>query len=76
MAKQRQHHRKLLLVAAILVFVLADSIYWWEPDHPVFNEPNRVLPLLNHSRTWQNQTGDQIIPLWQNYITYTLKNHF
>jgi hypothetical protein len=103
---------------------VADSIYWWESDHPVFNEPNVVLPLLHYDRYWANQTGDQIrlgsggdatllaglsaspsnqeavlatcyegrviiqtfsdhdydqmeiIPLWQNYIHYTLKNHF
>jgi hypothetical protein len=102
---------------------LADSIYWWDSTHPVFNEPNTVLPLLHYSRYWQNQTGDQIrlggsgdavmlaglsakasdegvlatcyegrviiqtfsdhdydqadiIPLWENYIHYTLKNHF
>ncbi len=104
-------------------YPLAESIYWWTPDHPVFNEPNVALPLLHYSRYWSNQTGDQImltagsqatmlaglsvrkgdegvlavchegrvivqtfsdhdyhreniIPLWQNYITYTLKNHF
>ena len=39
---------------------LADSIYWWAPTHPVFNEPNTVLPLLHYSRYWANQTGDQI----------------
>jgi hypothetical protein len=103
---------------------LAESIYWWEPTHPVFNEPNTVLPLLHYDRYWGNQTGDRIrlggggdatllaglasspgsdgavlatcydgrviiqtfsdhdyhqediIPLWQNYIHYTLKNHF
>lgn len=103
---------------------LADSIYWWEPTHPVFNEPNTVLPLLHYNRYWSNQTGDQIrlggsgdavllaglaaqkssqeavlatcyggrviiqtfsdhdynqadiLPLWENYIHYTLKNHF
>lgn len=102
---------------------LADSIYWWDPTHPIFNEPNTVLPLLHYNRYWGNQTGDQImlggsgdatmlaglsakksdegvlatcydgrviiqtfsdhdyaqeniIPLWQNYIHYTLKNHF
>lgn len=103
---------------------LADSIYWWASDHPIFNEPNTVLPLLHYNRYWANQTGDQIrlgsggdatllaglsahssnqeavlatcyggrviiqtfsdhdydeediIPLWQNYIHYTLKNHF
>jgi hypothetical protein len=104
-------------------YSLADSIYWWDPTHPVFNEPNTVLPLLHYSRYWNNQTGDQIrlggsgdavmlaglsakpsdegvlascyegrviiqtfsdhdydqadiIPLWENYIHYTLKNHF
>lgn len=105
-------------------YQLADSIYWWVPDHPVFNEPNTVLPLLHYSRFWANQTGDQIrlsgsgdavllaglaarpsnqeavlatcyegrviiqtfsdhdyheadiVPLWENYIYNTLKNHF
>lgn len=103
---------------------LADSIYWWESTHPVFTEPNTVMPLLHYNRYWANQTGDQIrlggsgdaillaglgaqkssqeavlatcydgrviiqtfsdhdydqadvIPLWENYIHYTLKNHF
>ena len=101
-----------------------DSIYWWEPTHPVFNEPNTVLPLLHYDLFWSNQAGDKlmmgsggdatmlaglsalpssgegvlatcydgrviiqtfsdhdyheadIIPLWQNYVNYTLKNHF
>jgi hypothetical protein len=39
---------------------LAESIYWWEPTHPIFNEPNTVLPLLHYSRYWANQTGDRI----------------
>lgn len=103
---------------------VADSIYWWDSTHPIFNEPNTVLPLLHYNRYWANQAGDQIrlggsgdavllaglaatkssdegvlatcyggrviiqtfsdhdydqadiIPLWQNYIHYTLKNHF
>jgi hypothetical protein len=104
---------------------LDDSIYWWVPDHPVFNEPNTVLPLIHYNLMWANQAGDRIIlggsgdatmlagrsphpnpgdggvlascyqgrviiqtfsdhdysqediiPLWQNYIHYTLKNHF
>lgn len=103
---------------------VADSIYWWESTHPIFNEPNTVLPLLHYNRYWENQTGDQIrlggsgdavllaglaaqkssqeavlatcydgrviiqtfsdhdydqadiLPLWENYIHYTLKNHF
>ncbi len=41
-------------------YSLADSIYWWDPTHPVFNEPNTVLPLLHYNRYWENQTGDQI----------------
>ena len=104
-------------------FDLADSIYWWEPTHPIFNEPNQVLPLVHYNRYWSNGSGNQImiagsgdatmlaglsskksdegtlatcyqgrvviqtfsdhdynqaniIPLWQNYIHYTLKNHF
>ncbi|HEY6073158.1 MAG TPA: hypothetical protein VIV15_07145 [Anaerolineales bacterium] len=105
-------------------YQLADSIYWWESDHEVFNVPNVVLPLLHYNRFWASQTGDQIrlggggtatllaglsarsssqeavlatcydgrviiqtfsdhdydeadvIPLWQNYIHWTLKNHF
>jgi hypothetical protein len=103
---------------------LAESIYWWVPTHPIFNEPNVVLPLLHYNRYWANQTGDklmlggggdavilaglsaspstgegvlatcfdgrviiqtfsdhdyrqaEVMPLWQNYIHYTLKNHF
>ena len=103
---------------------LAELIYWWQPTHPVFNEPNVVLPLIHYDRFWMNQTGDklnlggsgdavmlaglsakqspgegvlascmdgrviiqtfsdhdyrqgEVIPLWQNYIHYTLKNHF
>jgi hypothetical protein len=105
----------------------AESIYWWVADHPVFNEPNTALPLLNYSQFWGlNQGGDgdrislasggeatllagnslhssndggvlascyegrmifqtfsdhdfrqaEVIPLWQNYIHYTLSNHF
>ena len=105
-------------------YPLAESIYWWVSDHPVFNEPNTVLPLLHYNRYWANQTGDKIrlggggdatllaglmvqpsgkgavlatcyegrviiqtfsdhdyhqadvVPLWQNYIYNTLKNHF
>jgi hypothetical protein len=103
---------------------LDDSIYWWAPDNPIFNEPNTVLPLLHYNLFWSNQAGDRImlgsggdatllagrsvkssnsgavlascyqgrviiqtfsdhdfhrediIPLWQNYIYNTLKNHF
>ncbi len=103
---------------------LDDSIYWWVSDHPIFNEPNTVLPLIHYDLFWSNQAGDRIglgsggdatllagrsarssmdegvlatcyqgrviiqtfsdhdyhqadiIPLWQNYIHYTLKNHF
>jgi hypothetical protein len=103
---------------------LDDSIYWWVPDHPIFNEPNTVLPLVHYNLYWGNQAGDRImlgsggdatllagratrnsndgavlatcyqgrviiqtfsdhdyhqadiIALWQNYIHYTLTNHF
>lgn len=103
---------------------LDDSIYWWVPEHPIFNEPNTVLPLIHYDLFWGNQAGDRImlggggdatllagrsarsqtdegvlatcyqgrviiqtfsdhdyhqadiIPLWQNYIHYTLTNHF
>ena len=101
-----------------------DSIYWWAPEHPIFNEPNTVMPLIHYYTFWGNQAGDKImqaaggdatmlaglsarpssgegvlatcyggrvviqtfsdhdyheadiLPLWQNYIHYTLKNHF
>ena len=39
---------------------LAESIYWWDPTHPIFNEPNTVLPLIHYSRFWANQAGDRI----------------
>ena len=39
---------------------LAESIYWWDPTNPIFNQPNTVLPLLHFSRFWSGQTGDQI----------------
>ncbi len=39
---------------------LAESIYWWVPTHPIFNEPNTVLPLIHYSRFWAAQTGDKI----------------
>ena len=103
---------------------LAESIYWLDSSHPLFSDPNIVMPLINYSRYWQNQAGDliklspgsnasllagifqkqksdygvlatcydgrvvfqtfsnhdyhhdEIVRLWQNYITYTLKNHF
>ena len=40
-----------------------DSIYWWDPTNPIFNQPNTVLPLLNFSRFWNGgngEAGDQI----------------
>jgi hypothetical protein len=103
---------------------VAESIYWLQPDHSVFNQSNTVLPLLHYSRHWTAQAGDliqlipggdatllagtlpretsvngvlatcfggrvifqtfsnhdyheeEIVPLWQNYIIYTLSNHF
>lgn len=36
----------------------ADSLYWLEPTHPVFNEPNTAMPLLHYSRYWAAQSGD------------------
>lgn len=101
-----------------------DSIYWVEPDHPLLNEPNTVLPLLHYNRYWNSNAGDkvrlrssgdaeilaavlktnktnngfitvcmegrtvfqtfcnhdfrqnEIMDLWENYITYTLTNHY
>jgi len=41
-------------------YQLAESTYWWVPTHPIFNEPNTVLPLLHYNRFWANQTGDKI----------------
>jgi hypothetical protein len=41
----------------------AESIYWWEPTHPIFNEPNTVLPLIHYSMFWtygHGQAGDKI----------------
>lgn len=103
---------------------LADSIYWVQPEHPVLNQPNKVLPLLHYNRYWTTNAGDmvklrstgdaqivgavtkfnlkngglittcmegrtvlqtfcnhdfhrdEIMNLWENYITYTLTNHF
>ena len=31
-------------------YQLADSIYWLYPTHPIFNEPNKVIPLLHYDR--------------------------
>jgi len=101
----------------------SESIYWWAPTHPVFNEPNTALPLLHYINIFKD-SGDKLMmatggdatllaglsvkqspgeavlatcyggrivlqtflnhnyrehevkPLWQNYIHYTLKNHF
>jgi hypothetical protein len=100
-----------------------DSLYWWQPTHEIFNQPNTVLPLIHFNQFWSTQAGDrvtlggggdatllagpdsspsndavlatcnggreiwqffndhdfpqaQMVPLWQNYIHYTLKNHF
>jgi predicted flap endonuclease-1-like 5' DNA nuclease len=103
---------------------LAESIYWWDIESPVFTTPNIVDPLIHYNRYWANQCGDkmritgggdaqmlagyrlkpdsrggfiascmggrtiiqtfsnhdyhedQIKDLWENYITYTLTNHF
>jgi hypothetical protein len=103
---------------------LAESIYWWDIESPVFTTPNIVDPLIHYNRYWTAQCGDkmritgggdaqmlagyrlkpdsrggfiaacmegrtiiqsfsnhdyhedQIKDLWENYITYTLTNHF
>lgn len=103
---------------------VAESIYWWNSESPVFTTPNNVAPLIHYSRYWTTQCGDrlritgagdaqllagwkvkpdsrggliascmggrtiiqsfsnhdyhedQIKDLWENYITYTLTNHF
>ena len=103
---------------------LAESIYWWDIESPVFTTPNIVDPLIHYNRYWTSQDGDkmrttgggdaqmlagyrlkvdsrggfiaacmggrtiiqtfsnhdyhedQIKDLWENYITYTLTNHF
>lgn len=103
---------------------LATSIYWLEPTHPVFNQPNMVTQLLHGLVHWNLGAGDllkvppgsaatliagtqpdtpnsygqiavcmdgtvifqtfsnhdypkdNILPLWQNYVDYTLRNHF
>ncbi len=100
------------------------SLYWLDPHHELFSNPNMVDPLYTPSIYWMNDVGDllrldsggdaellagmypneksrygviascldgrvilqtfsthdyrqsQMIPLWQNYITYTLTNHF
>lgn len=36
------------------------SIYWLEPQHPVFTQPNVVEPLLVTSLTWDWDVGDLI----------------
>jgi hypothetical protein len=41
-------------------YELADSIYWWDPTNPIFNQPNQVLPLIHFSRFWSGGAGDQI----------------
>lgn len=103
---------------------LAESIYWWDTESPVFTTPNNVASLVHYNRYWDAQCGDkvrttgggdaqllagwktkpdsrgglitscmggrtiiqtfsnhdyhedQIKDLWENYITYTLTNHF
>ncbi|MDL1911655.1 hypothetical protein FBQ81_13355 [Chloroflexi bacterium CFX6] len=39
---------------------LADSIYWLDSTHPVFNEPNNAVPLIHYGRYWQWQAGDYL----------------
>ncbi len=100
------------------------SIYWLQPDHPLFSIKNIVGPLVTPTIYWMNDAGDliklgpggdaqllagtqpsapssygvlatclegrmvfqtfathdyrdsQTVPLWENYIVYTLTNHF
>lgn len=40
---------------------LAESVYWWEPDNPTFNEPHTVLPLLHYSRYWRSYAGNKLL---------------
>ncbi len=104
--------------------VLNYSLYWLDPHHELFSNPNVVDPLYTPNIYWTRDVGDllmlnpggdarllsglypneksrygviascldgrvifqtfsthdyrqsQVIPLWQNYITYTLGNHF
>ncbi|GAB4502035.1 MAG: hypothetical protein Fur0035_15800 [Anaerolineales bacterium] len=39
---------------------LADSIYWLQPDQPVFNTPNTSMPLIHYNLYWSAQAGDLI----------------
>ena len=103
---------------------LAESIFWTEPDHPLFTAFNTAMPLINYNRYWTDTGGDfvrlipgstahivagayqkhntdyglitvcmdgrmvfqtfsnhdfhhdDVVKLWQNYIVYTLTNHF
>lgn len=105
-------------------YPLAESIYWLDESHPLFQEPNIAMPLIHYSRHWDVQAGDyvrlsagstadlvggaylkhksdyglitscmdgrvilqtfsnhdfhkdEVVRLWQNYVTFTLKNHF
>lgn len=39
---------------------LGDSIYWWEPTHPIFTIPNDNFSLLHYARYWDNEAGDKM----------------
>lgn len=101
------------------------SIVWFDPDHPLFHEPNEGFSLVHYSPYWEDDAGDLMMnrsgggngellaglytwekgsysllatcyegrviiqsfsthdyrksdmtDLWQNYVYYTLKNHF
>ena len=104
--------------------VLDYSIYWLQPDHPLFSAKYVVGPLITPTIYWMKDAGDliklgsggdaqllagtqpstsssygvlascmegrmvfqtfsthdyresQTVPLWENYILYTLTNHF
>jgi hypothetical protein len=38
----------------------ASSIYWLDSEHPIFNEPNTAIPLMDFTQYWPEQSGDLI----------------
>ena len=39
---------------------LAESIYWWDTESPVFTTPNNVNSLVHYNRYWDAQCGDKV----------------